>query len=215
VGNRSGQGPETRDPCHVGELRSELAESLSGEPALRHVLNRSYIFQVTVLVSRRVGPRAHVLDRAVCHAQANFEILVVSGISCLVHLFRQNELVIRVNSAANPLRRHGRVKLKIEDATCLFRKHNLVRIQTPGEGPSRTETLTFCEKRLFALQLVFGVLLVFNICNQDIPAGDFAVCISNRPRSSPKPSIDSIGSAETFFMFVRSSGLDRVIEDLD
>ena len=51
VRDRRRQCAEARDPGHVCELRSGLAERLFRKPALRHILNRADVLQSTILVS--------------------------------------------------------------------------------------------------------------------------------------------------------------------
>ena len=62
VRDRGGQCAKRRDPCQMGELRSEPAERVFRKSTLRHVLNRADVLELTVVVLHPMGDDVHVVD---------------------------------------------------------------------------------------------------------------------------------------------------------
>ncbi len=104
----------------MSELRSDLAESLFRESALRHVLNRADVLQSTILVSGRVSDHVQVLDRAVGHLQPVLVFNVAAAAPRPVEHLIQQRHVFRVDSSTHQLESHGHTLVKLENAIKLF-----------------------------------------------------------------------------------------------
>ena len=110
--DRCRQCSEARDSGHVCKLRSEFAERLFRESALRHVLNRADVLQLTILVSARVNNSVQVFDRVVVHLCPVVHLKVSAIASRPVDMLGNMSDVIRVEPRTESLHRDGHSRVK-------------------------------------------------------------------------------------------------------
>ena len=146
VRNRRCQGPEGRDPRHVGEFRSELAERVFRELVRCHILDCANVLQPPGTVPDPVGFCSQVLDSTVRHPQTEPIIVIPDVFSGQLHFFRPQRDVFRMDSSAHALKRHSQISIKLKDAIKLFRERNFVCVQIPGKGAGQVQSLALGEK---------------------------------------------------------------------
>jgi hypothetical protein len=115
VRDRGGQGPEGRDPGHVGELRPRPAERLFREPSIRHVLDRADVLQPAIPVTGPVGDHLQVLHRAIGHLQPVLVPDLATTATRTVHHLVEGGDVVRVDPRPDQLERHRRPLVELED----------------------------------------------------------------------------------------------------
>jgi hypothetical protein len=102
------------------KLRSELAECVLREPAVRHVLDRTDVLELAILVSGAMGDQVQMLDRTVRHLQPVLVVQVAARSPRAVDHIVQQRHVFRMNARGHQLERHGYAWLELESAVRLI-----------------------------------------------------------------------------------------------
>ena len=120
VRDRRRQCAEARDPGHVRELRSGLAERLFRKPALASRPEPRRCIPARPFWSRaRVSDHVQVLDRLIGHQQPVLVLEVTAAPPAVDHFLERVD-IFRMDPRNDQLERHGRGRIKFEDAIDLL-----------------------------------------------------------------------------------------------
>src|SRR6266436_183985 len=96
-----------------------------------------------------------------------------------------------------------------KDAISFLRPDNFAGRDVPAETTRETQSLGFGQVGLASSQLLFRLLQIVNIGNQDIPADNTTLRVAECEATHVEPAIHAIGPADPVLNVVGLPGLDR------
>src|SRR5262249_30265234 len=152
------EAPRQTKPLGFCKKCLAASQFLLGDTALRNILNRANILdRATFLVPAGLRHHANVFDRAVRHQQAMLVSKIAGATSYLGDLLLQHRYIFGMIARADLRKRYARSGLKLVNTIDFLGAYRVVRCRIEQEAASQTETLSFREKCLAALERSLGL----------------------------------------------------------